>query len=81
LFRPPSENSAPLITVREVLPKETKYAIAKQYGITVQEFERQNPEIKKGASGWVKLNNKPPTNYLQKVLLFKPTSKNRRFYQ
>ncbi|TRX36241.1 peptidoglycan endopeptidase [Flavobacterium restrictum] len=27
----------------EVLPKETKYGIAKQYGITVPELEKQNP--------------------------------------
>ena len=31
---------------REVLPKETKYAIAREYGITVKELEDQNPEIK-----------------------------------
>lgn len=30
----------------EVQPKETKYAIAKRYGITVAELERQNPSIK-----------------------------------
>ncbi|TDO69958.1 cell wall-associated NlpC family hydrolase [Flavobacterium chryseum] len=32
--------------VVEVLPKETKYAIAKRYGITVVELEKQNPFIK-----------------------------------
>ncbi|MFH6990240.1 NlpC/P60 family protein [Flavobacterium collinsii] len=32
---------------REVLSKETKYAIAKEFGITVKELEKQNPEIKK----------------------------------
>lgn len=31
--------------LRVVLPKETKYGIAKQYGITVEELERQNPAI------------------------------------
>ncbi|KFF06488.1 C40 family peptidase [Flavobacterium reichenbachii] len=31
---------------REVLPKETKYGISKEYGITVAELERQNPAIK-----------------------------------
>nr|WP_314840108.1 LysM peptidoglycan-binding domain-containing protein [uncultured Flavobacterium sp.] len=41
-----SSNSQAII--REVLPKETKYAIAKQYGITVQELEKQNPTIKNG---------------------------------
>ncbi len=29
----------------EVLPKETKFSIAKQYGITIQELEKKNPEI------------------------------------
>jgi cell wall-associated NlpC family hydrolase len=29
----------------EVLPKETKYGIARQYGITVAELEKQNPNI------------------------------------
>lgn len=28
-----------------VLPKETKYSIAKKYGITIQELERRNPEV------------------------------------
>lgn len=28
-----------------VLPKETKYSIAKQYGITVEELEKRNPEV------------------------------------
>ena len=32
---------------REVLSKETKYAIAKEFGITVAELEKQNPAIKK----------------------------------
>ncbi|MFB9079131.1 NlpC/P60 family protein [Flavobacterium procerum] len=30
----------------QVQPKETKYAIAKKYGITVAELERQNPSVK-----------------------------------
>lgn len=29
----------------EVLPKETKYSIAKQFGITIEELEKRNPEI------------------------------------
>ena len=28
-----------------VLPKETKYSISKQYGITIEELERRNPEV------------------------------------
>lgn len=38
-------NSMQTITY-EILPKETKYAIAKRHGITVKELENQNPEIK-----------------------------------
>jgi len=41
----------------EVQPKETKYAIAKKYGITVAELERQNPFIK----------GKLPVGYLLKI--------------
>jgi LysM repeat protein len=33
------------VIYHEVLPKETKYSIAKQYGITIQELEKKNPEI------------------------------------
>jgi cell wall-associated NlpC family hydrolase len=32
--------------VHQVLPKETKYRIAKKYGITVAALEEQNPDIK-----------------------------------
>lgn len=32
---------------REVLPKETKYGIAKEYGLTVAELEKQNPNSAK----------------------------------
>lgn len=51
---PVNENVQPTITTpanvevsREVLAKETKYAIAKEFGITVAELEKQNPVIKK----------------------------------
>ena len=33
---------------RIVLPKETKFGIAKEYGLTVQDLEKQNPEIVTG---------------------------------
>lgn len=33
------------VVFHEVLPKETKYSIAKKYGITVEELERKNPEV------------------------------------
>lgn len=34
-------------TLHKVLPKETKYGIAKEYGISVKELEQQNPRIVK----------------------------------
>lgn len=43
--------------VVEVLPKETKYSIAKKYGITVKELEKQNPFIK----------GKLPVGYVLKI--------------
>ncbi|GIZ08809.1 LysM peptidoglycan-binding domain-containing protein [Flavobacterium sp. UMI-01] len=33
------------IVTHTVLPKETKYGIAKEFGVTVKELERQNPAI------------------------------------
>ena len=51
-----TENSLSQTIIREVLPKETKYAIAKQYGITVQELEKQNPEVKNSLPVGYKLN-------------------------
>lgn len=50
------ENTNSEDIIREVLPKETKYGIAKQYGITVQELEKQNPEIAKSLPVGYKLN-------------------------
>lgn len=29
----------------DVLPKETKYSIARQYGVTIQQIEQRNPEV------------------------------------
>jgi cell wall-associated NlpC family hydrolase len=54
-------------SVREVLPKETKYGIAKQYGITVQELERQNPEIKNNLPVGYLLNIKAGSSARQNV--------------
>ena len=36
------------IMYHEVLPKETKYAIANKYGLTVEQLEQLNPEIVSG---------------------------------
>ena len=41
------EKNAETELTHEVLPKETKYGIAKQYGLTVAELEKQNPNISK----------------------------------
>jgi len=41
-----TENSSLVEVEREVLPKETKYAIAKEFGISVAELHKQNPQIK-----------------------------------
>ncbi|TRX37456.1 LysM peptidoglycan-binding domain-containing protein [Flavobacterium sp. ZT3R18] len=48
----PSKNTAKAAAVSKdvavfhtVLPKETKYSIAKQYGMTIEELEKRNPEI------------------------------------
>jgi LysM repeat protein len=51
----PAKNGAKIETVKtvmpqksvfhEVMPKETKYSIAKQYGITVEELEKKNPDV------------------------------------
>jgi LysM repeat protein len=48
----PSKSTAKTTAVKKdvvvfhtVLPKETKYSIAKQYGMTIEELEKRNPEI------------------------------------
>lgn len=37
--------SSEKVVYHEVLPKETKYSIAKQYRMTIEELEKKNPEI------------------------------------
>ncbi len=44
IVKPKVEFQNQIIT-RIVLPKETKFGIAKEYGLTVEELENQNPEI------------------------------------
>jgi cell wall-associated NlpC family hydrolase len=46
--------------IRKVLPKETKYGIAKEYGISVKELERQNPKIAKSLPIGYKLSIRSP---------------------
>lgn len=40
-----TDSTSEKVVYHEVLPKETKYSIAKTYGITIEELERKNPEI------------------------------------
>ena len=41
----PVQSQKSQIITHEVLAKETKYSIAKKYGVSVEELEKQNPEI------------------------------------
>lgn len=42
---PKMDTTSKMFTQHEVQPKETKYGIANKYGISVEELEKQNPEI------------------------------------
>ncbi|OMQ09425.1 peptidoglycan endopeptidase [[Flexibacter] sp. ATCC 35103] len=55
--KPEIASSDNVEVVVEVQPKETKFAIAKRYGITVAELEKQNPFIK----------GKLPVGYVLKI--------------
>lgn len=48
------------VVTREVLAKETKYGIAKEFGISVRELERQNPKIVKSLPLGYKLMIRSP---------------------
>lgn len=50
--------------IHEVLPKETKYGIAKKYGITVADLEKQNPVIEQKLQVGSKLSIQIPNNTL-----------------
>lgn len=51
--------------IREVLPKETKYGIAKEFGLTVKELENQNPSIKNTLRVGDKLTIRPNIDPIQ----------------
>ncbi len=55
-----------------VLPKETKYSIARQYGITVQELERKNPEVVSNLPEGFKLLVKGNVPKLEKMVVPEP---------
>ncbi|PWA07097.1 LysM peptidoglycan-binding domain-containing protein [Flavobacterium laiguense] len=56
-----------------VQPKETKYSIAKQFGITIEQLESQNPEIVNGLTEGNKLainvREVKPTNENEELML------------
>lgn len=51
--------------IHEVLTKETKYGIAKKYGINVSELERQNPAIKEKLLVGSKLSIQVPNDKIE----------------
>ncbi|PWA04183.1 peptidoglycan endopeptidase [Flavobacterium psychrotolerans] len=59
-------NGGGTIIVHEVMPKETKYGIAKRYGISVANLEKQNPDIANGLPVGVKLNIQPSNSENEK---------------
>jgi LysM repeat protein len=53
--------------IHEVLPKETKYGIAKKYGITVDVLEKQNPAIRQKLLVGSKLTIRVPNSTIGTV--------------
>ncbi len=54
--------------VREVMPKESKYSLAKQYGITIEELENLNPDIVKVLPVGFKLKIRKPNPFSKNEL-------------
>ncbi len=73
-----SEEAVTEIIVHEVIAKETKYALAKKYKTTIQELEKQNPEIVKSLPVGFKLNIRvaKSDNNIANTETEKPNSKN-----
>ena len=69
--KPTSTAAVSKLITHEVLPKETKYGIANKYGISVEELERQNPEIATNLPiGFqLKINGNVPKNAPPKVVI------------
>ncbi|MCD0467797.1 peptidoglycan endopeptidase [Flavobacterium sp. ENC] len=74
--KPAETNSAPedVEVSREVQPKETKYAIAKEFGISVAELEKQNPAIKKKLNVGYVLTIRTSKEKADSIQALKPTS-------
>jgi len=60
------------VVYHEVLPKETKYSIAKQYGMTIEELEKRNPEIIPNLTIGYKLLIKGIASKTDKVTVVEP---------
>ncbi|WP_310558137.1 LysM peptidoglycan-binding domain-containing protein [Flavobacterium sp.] len=84
LFIPSSADSKIVVSTpekvvyHEVLAKETKYSIAKQYGITIEELEKRNPEIVPNLTIGYKLiikGNQPKTDKISVIELKKDSIK------
>lgn len=70
---PPKVKSNSVSISHEVKPKETKYGIATKYGITVEELEQQNPEVKENLPiGYIlKINKTVIHSVVPKTEVFK----------
>ncbi|PKB15773.1 LysM peptidoglycan-binding domain-containing protein [Flavobacterium sp. 5] len=55
--------------IHVVLTKETKYGIAKKYGITVADLEKQNPSIQQKLDVGAKLTIQVPNTTVEKVIV------------
>jgi LysM repeat protein len=62
-------------TTIAVLPKESKYSIARKYGITVKELDRANPTIELKHSSWSKITIPGNGIYLKQLLLLQKIKK------
>jgi LysM repeat protein len=57
------------------LPKESKYSIARKYGITVKELDRANPTIELKHFELVKNNNSRKWNSIGETIVAAPENK------
>ena len=65
-------SSSEKVVYHEVLPKETKYSIAKQYRMTIEELEKKNPEIIANLPIGYKLLIKGTAPKVDKVVVAEP---------
>jgi peptidoglycan DL-endopeptidase LytE len=64
VFNPENTLQTENIIYKTVLPQETKYGISKQYGISIIELEKQNPDIVNGLPIGYRLKITTPTNQI-----------------